>query len=86
MLLKGEPHMKYTIEYHTPNSLSRIKVGNDLRELLTAIRADGCRITDDGACRALNWAETAAEGAKHYIGTAATIRKGALKMTEYTSF
>lgn len=78
--------MKYTIEYHTPNSLTRIKTGNDLRELLTDIRADGCRITDCGAHRALTWAETAAEGAKHYVGAVATIRKGALKMTGYTSF
>lgn len=76
----------YYIEYHTPGSSTRCKSGDDLKSMLNQIMIDGCRIDSGDINKAIIWSETAEDGKKHYIGCVCTIRKGKLRMTEYTSF
>ena len=76
----------YYIEYCTPNSLNRIKTGEDLEYMLHLIKAEGCKITLGCIGKAIAWSKTAQEGKKHYIGCICTIRKGKEQMTEYASY
>ena len=79
--------MKYTAEYLVAGSSGRrIKANDDLRELLAAVRREGCRITDADVHEAMLWAETAVEGKRHITARGCDIRRGAATMTEYTSF
>lgn len=78
--------MNFTVDYHTPSSLTKCKIGEELIDLLVEIRNEGCRISIEGIHKAVMWSKTAQNGEKYYIGCACTIRKGEAKMTEYTSF
>jgi hypothetical protein len=78
--------MNFTIDYRTPNSLNRIKRGDDLAALLASVKLEGCRISIASISAAVEWSKTARSGKKYYIGCACTIRKGEAEMTEYTSF
>lgn len=76
----------YTIEYIIGKSGTMMKRGTDLTKMLLDIQRMGCRISAQGISCAMAWSESAADGEKYYIGCVCTIRKGQLKMTEYTSY
>ena len=76
----------YTIEYTIGKSGTMMKRGKDLVSMLLDIQRMGCRISPQGISEAVAWSESAKDGAKHYIGCVCTIRKGQLRMTDYTSY
>lgn len=75
----------YTIEYTIGKSGTMLKQGKDLMQMLLEIMRTGCRINPQGISDAVAWSASAKDGERYFIGCACTIRKGAAKMTEYTS-